>query len=616
MLRSMKIFFRNSVILTVAALLAAATTGWAMEDIELDRIVVTSSRTEEAASETGRWVDTVSEEELEFFNPQGLADALRDQTPVLIGDYGALGAQKTVSMRGSTASQVLVLIDGRPVNSARSGDIDLNTVPLDNIEKIEVLRGPASTLYGSSAMGGVINILTKDAPEEGQETEITNRFGTFRTYQEQLSHGARIKKFGYRINTGYQSSEGHRDNAAYHSQDYSGKMSYDFSENNTLTVGGGYYRDLVGTPGEITSPDINDKQKTAKSFFDVKWDAAPWPQKKIDISARIYQNDDRLEFIETPDPLDRETHRSSSRGLGVIYNQELTSFWKWVGGFDWIDHYNDSTVTAKHHYSVGAGYLVNKFKPCEKLQLNVGTRVDDYSNFGTEISPSFDAVLSAQKDLKLRFLIARSFRAPTFNDLYWPSAFGAEGNPNLLPEKGTSGEFGIEKVFSRWLRLGLTYFRSHYNNLIKWQEDTDGIWRPKNVDTAVIYGIEEDLTLAFTDTIELSMRYKFLAAKDDKTNKFLTYQPKNTIQCLLTFERLAGCNIGVQGLFVDRAYHDAANTIFLKRYYTLGLTVSKDFNENAGVFCNIDNVLNKKYETRRRFPLPGLSVRSGIKLKF
>ena len=140
-------------------------------DIELDKIVVTPSRIEESYGDTCRNVDVVTSKDIESSGSGNVAEALTDITSVNMRDYGGPGASKTIRMRGSTASQVLVLVDGRPVNNPRDGETDLNSIPLDNIERIEVVHGPASSLYGSQAMGGTVNIITRKPPKKGQKTD-------------------------------------------------------------------------------------------------------------------------------------------------------------------------------------------------------------------------------------------------------------------------------------------------------------------------------------------------------------------------------------------------------------------------------------------------------------
>jgi outer membrane cobalamin receptor len=588
---------------------------WA-EDVELEKIVVTPSRMEETYSESGRKVDIISSQDLKNLAPKDISEVLKDVPSVNISDYGSLGAKKIISIRGSTEKQVLVLVDGRPINNPRSGDVVLDTIPLDNIERIEVLHGPASSLYGSSAMGGVVNIITKQPPRKGQKTEFMSSFGTFRTYQERLSHGARFKNFGYRLNTSYQSSEGHRDNSQFNAKDVSTKLTYE------LTLNGGFYRDKLGIPGPTTSFDVDDKQIDYKNFFDLNLGLKPWVDKDREIAIRTYQNYDRLEFNEntagsTSDvAFSKNIYTTKVRGLDLQFSQRLFKDYQLICGFNHVTNLNDSTSSAKHRYIVRAGYMENRLDLWQNLKINFGARLDDYSNFGTEISPSLNLLYRLKDNLSFHFLIARSFRAPNFNDLYWPASSSSAGNPNLQPEKGITGEFGIEKSFSKFLKIGLTYFRNDYNNLIQWQKGTDKIWRPQNISSAIIQGVEQKFKLEPFDNLDIDIGYTYLWAKDDETHKYLTYQPKHKANFSINYKGLAGFKIGLVGQFVDRRFDNATNTISVKRYYVLGVRLSKDIRKNVNLFFNIDNLLNKKYQSRLGYPMPGFSATGGLKLEF
>jgi outer membrane cobalamin receptor len=602
-------------IIVALVVLICTKVGWT-GDIELEKIVVTPSRIAQTYSASARRVDIISERSLKYSNPRDISEVLEKLSSLNITNYGFLGAKKVINIRGSTEKQVLVLVDGRPINNPRSGDIDLSTIPLNNVQRIEVMAGPASSLYGSTAMGGVVNIITKTPPAQGQTLELSSSFGTFRTYQENLSYGVKHKELGLTLNSGYQSSEGHRDNSKFNARDASGKLIYELSPENKLTFQGGFYKDKLGTPGEITSPDLDDKQINRKNFFDLVWDIKPWQDKDIEVSTRAYQNYDRLEFIETPMPLDKTTHTTKARGINLKFNQEISKLYRMIYGFDWTHNLNDSSQTAKHRYIVRAGYLENQLSLWEKLKLNFGARIDDYSNFGSETLPSLGILYQLKEDLNINFLIARCFRAPTFNDLYWPRTSYAEGNPALRPEKGISGEFGIEKSFGKFLKTGLTYFRSDYDNLIKWQRDSDNIWRPKNINSAIIDGVEQEFKIAVSDFLNIDLDYTFLRAKDAKTHKYLTYQPKHKATLEVNYKTPAGFRLGLEGEFVDTRFHNTANTIYVKRYYLLGLGFSQKIGNNLNIFCRIDDFLNKRYQVIRNYPMPGFSLTGGFRLEF
>jgi outer membrane cobalamin receptor len=604
----MKNLLRILILLGVTASAAFAEDGF-----ELEKIVVTPSRYEQPHSKSGRKVNIISGAQLSQYHYKGLSEALDEIASVNIRDYGNLGAQKTIQMRGATASQVLVMVDGRPINSPRSGDLNLNTLPLENIERVEIMRGSGSSLYGSSAMGGIVNIITKKITKDKPKTELSSSFGTYRTYIDTLTHTGKIGRFGYLVATDYQSTESHRDHNEYDAKNFSDKLEYEISDSNKITLNSGFHKSKLETPGTITAIDINDYQIQLQNFIDLTYDFTT--PGDIGGLLKIYQNYDRLEFIERPDPLDKTTHTTKSRGLDIQLNREIFDFYHLLCGFNYVGNFNDSTSTAKHEYNVRAGYLENRLELLEKLHLNFGARIDDYSNFGTELNPSAGLSYDVNADTAIHILIARSFRPPTFNDLYWPSGGGLEGNPNLKPEKGISGEFGIRGKISKYLQTDLTYFRSDYDNLIKWTEDSDSVWRPHNFDSAGIQGIELENKIILTDDLELQADYTYLRAKDKKTHKYLIYQPKYKANFSLIHKNICGFKLGLRYEFVDRRFHDTANSIYVKRYYTLGVDVSRKI-KDATIFLSVNNLLDKKYEATRGYPMPGFSVTSGFKLEF
>ncbi|MFH1776427.1 MAG: TonB-dependent receptor [Candidatus Omnitrophota bacterium] len=604
-----------NIVLAGVVVLSISFACFAGDFVELEPIVVTPSRFAESYEESGRSVSIITTEDIKFQHPNDVSDVLKGAASITINNYGAVGANKTINMRGATAQQVLVMVDGRPINNPRSGDIDLSTVAVEDIERIEVLRGPASSMYGSSAMGGVVNIITKNPPKHGQETKLISSFGTFRTYQERLSHRAGFENLGYTINAGYNNSEGQRDNSKYQAKDINSKIIYEFGTDNRINLNAGFFEDNLGLPGLVTYPDTDDEQIDRKNFLDLIWDAKPWND-QIEISSRVYQNYDRLEFIETPTPLDKATHTTKTKGINLKYNQQIFSGYRAICGFDYISNLNDSTVTEKHNYTVRAAYLENQLNFRDKLKLNFGVRVDDYSNFGSEVSPSFNLLYKLDDSTKAHFLISRSFRAPTFNDLYWPLSSFAEGNANLKPEKGITGEIGIERIFSEICRAELTYFSSEHDDLINWQQDTDGLFRPNNIDAAEINGIEQRWNVQLFDELHIDFNYTYLRAKDKKIGKHIIYQPKHKAGTSLKYTGLFGMNMGLKWQFQDRRFHNASNTVYIKRHHVFTLNMDKNIKDNINIFFNLDNLLNRKYQSVRDYPLPGFALTGGMKIEF
>ena len=588
------------------------------EDVNLDKIVVTPSRIEESSGDVGRSVDVVTAGDIEKGGDQNLADALTDLTSVDISNYGGPNATKSIRMRGSTAAQVLVLMDGRPINNPREGEVDLSGIPLDNISRVEVMHGPGSSLYGSSAMGGVVNIITKNPPKEGQKTELYSSFGTARTYIERMLYGAKVSKFGFLISGGYQGSEGFRENSELSAKDCNLKLGYELNSENNLSLNSGFYKSKTGAPGSLSWPDTDDKQNVLKRFFDFNWSFKL--DERTGLLAKAYQNYDRLEFMENSTTYTKDIHTTIVRGLDLQLDKQLFDIYRIVCGFNYVKNMNNSTVSTKHEYNVTAGYLENRLDLFDKkLNVNLSARIDDYSNFGTEINPSLSMLYKLSESIKFHGLISRSYRVPTFNDLYWDKD-GMIGNPNLNPEKGITGEIGVDARINKYFSSGLTYYHSDYDNLINWMPISDTVWQVKNIGSAVIDGIEFENKIYLSDNLEWDIDYTFLKAMDDKDHKYLIYQPKHKIDSSLKYKDHNGLTVELRGQFTDKRFHSIDDpyigTVKVKRFFVLGLSASKKFKSGITCFASIDNLLNKSYQVIRDYPMPGFSFTGGAKLEF
>jgi outer membrane cobalamin receptor len=605
-------------VLTIVVVSVFSASAYA-EDIRLKKIIITPSRFEESQSASTRAVDVITSDEIALQSTKTVADVLSDITSLNISDYGALGATKNIRMRGATAAQVLVLVDGRPVNSPRDGEVDLNTIPLETIERIEVVHGPVSSLYGSQAMGGTINIVTKDPPAQKSHTEFTTSFGTFRTYAERLLQGGRIGDFGYLMTGGYEGSRGYRDNGEFRARDFNAKFNYAFGDKNTVTFSTGFYKSRAGTPGLVSAIDVDDEQGDLKNFADLTWESNPLHGLRL--AAKVYQNYEQLSFMEnTPGslydiPFDKYTHTTYARGLDMQAGMQFNKYYRALCGFNYVANGNDSTSSGKYRYIVRAGYFENQIDIIDALTINASVRSDDYSNFGRQTSPSASLRYAFDENNAIRASVSRSFRAPTFNDLYWPDEGWIKGNPKLEPEKGFTREIGFTSRLTPRLTSGITYYCSDFDNLINWVEK-NFVWMPENIDSARIKGVECQNTIAVTDNLGCDVAYTFLKAQNESTRKYLIYQPKHKLDCALTYKGLGDLLIKLKGQFTNTRFHDADNNIKVKRFCVVGLDVSKRLTKQVTGYVSCTNVLGKNYQVIRDYPMPGFSVTGGMKVEF
>ncbi len=582
-------------------------------NIELEKIVVTPLGIEQPYAQTSRSIDVIRFKETDTIYSQLISEPLDRLTSSSIINYGSLGALKSIRIRGSTAEQVLVLLDSRPINDPRSGQSELHQIPIESIERIEVIKGPASAIYGSSALGGVVNIITKK-PSEKPKVTLESRFGTFKTFHESFSHSATIKDLGYYLNYTYDSSLGHRDNSQYRAHNLTTKLDYHVSENNRLYFNAGDFEDEAGTPGDIARPDLDDFQFDFKNYLDLGWSAQLFENSNINL--RGYQNVDRLEFVESYNPLNKNSAKSKVRGLIFQYDQEFYDFYKVIFGFDGKDNKVNSSTVGKHRYVVRSPFLQNEISIGEDLNLNFGARWDDYSNFGKESTPSAGLTYRITDGAKLRVNYSKGFRAPTFNDLYWPFDGFTEGNPALRPEKGWSWEGGFDIEYANGLKINATYFTNKLKDLINWAPGTDFVWRPTNVDSANIDGVELETTLPLLKGLSANLGYTYLNPMDINRDRYLIYRAKNKFDFGLNYELDSKFNIRFYGQSLGRRYIDTSNSELLQEDLIAYLDASYKINNNLTTFLSIDNIFNKKYARVYGYPMPGFAITGGMKAEF
>ncbi len=241
-------------------------------EVELGQVVVTATRTEVEISDSPQPISVITKEEIMNTPDRTIPEVIQRAAGVLITNNGPLGSLTSANIRGSEAEQVLIMIDGRRINDAQNGQFDLSALPLtkDEIERIEVLRGGASALYGSDAMGGVINIITKSPPKEPY-ARVSSSFGRFGTQEYSLSTRWKPGSLGYGLFASWGRSDGYRPNSDYKGWTIGGDLSYDLPWKGELKVSARNIQKDIGLPGPITFSDPDDRQKDNLTQLDLNY---------------------------------------------------------------------------------------------------------------------------------------------------------------------------------------------------------------------------------------------------------------------------------------------------------------------------------------------------------
>tara|TARA_B100000315_G_scaffold258361_1_gene310183 strand:+ start:129 stop:2015 length:1887 start_codon:yes stop_codon:yes gene_type:complete len=628
MLRVFKLFgFIGSFILLANSGLAEETDSLnsGKYNIDLGKIVITASKLEQAYKYATQNISVISREDIESGPILEISEILDLLPSVDIQEYGAIGTVRTIHSRGSTSQQVLTLIDGRPINTPRDGLTDLSQISLSNIDRIEVLRGPASNIYGASAVGGVINIITKSG-KEGGETNISGRYGSFATNIDSITHGNKIKDFDYFISYDYITSHGHRENSGHQSHNVNTKLGYQINDRNRVAVAGGYYNAETGSPGPTTFIDLDDRLETFNKYFDFTYNGKILQGQ--DILFKFYYNSDRLEFRESLNPTDKGVHHTKLYGLESQISQTFFDIFRTAIGVDYKDNRLNSSTSAKHRYYVNGLYFESEVDLLTESDfflnnatLKFGNRWDQYSNFGDHFSPSASLSFWFFDTIKLHALAAGSFRAPTFNDLYWPTEDfgifgGLEGNPNLDPEEAISYEAGLSTYLFNQFKTDITFFKSEFKDLIEWAQDDALWWRPTNLSGATVKGAEVETEFVLRDNLKFNLNYTYMESRNNENGFNLAYRPKHLYKLKTRYSPIEKLELGCNFIFKSSRYTNATNSLSLAHDWTVDLSAAYQLNDYAKVEFDVKNLLNRLYEEQRGYPLPQRTFYGGLKLSF
>ncbi|MCB4790394.1 MAG: TonB-dependent receptor [Elusimicrobia bacterium] len=572
----------------------------------------------------------ITETQIKNMNEGTLGDVIRHEVGLNPSLTGTFGAESNLMIRGAASPQVLVLIDGRKVNALSSGIADLSTVPLDNIERIEIIRGAASAIYGANAIGGVINIITKKPKDPEPVVAIGLSYGSFSTQSQSINIGTKKENTSFMITGSRNLSDGWRDNSGYDSKDMFLDLGYNTVNFGNFDFSGTYFTSSLGTPGLGVSLDKYDgniellattpeaKQTEEKKNVSLK------NEKKLGenlIKTTLYFSNERINF---KDPLNLDWTTGAVSPIdtdykSTIYNGEVqvNTLYNITAGFEWsLERYQQSNLMTNldeisNSRVNSAVYAQDKIN-AGSLTILPGLRFDSNSSFGSILSPKVTLVYAINEALKVSANSGRAWRSPTFNDLYYPIS----GNINLKPEDGISSDIGIEYNKTTTM-AGVTVFLTETKDLIEWAPSASNpnIWMPSNVSTSRQSGAEFVLKYKIFTGFFHKLNYTYLWALDTTQNTVLFYRPCNTVNSAFTYLFPSNLKFELDTKYVSSQETNSVPTQ-LPAYtlYDFGLT--KEFGPDAQLWAKVKNATDEKYQTRLGYPVPGRTVFVGIKIKF
>jgi outer membrane cobalamin receptor len=611
----------------------------------IDGIVITATRSPSLSNTIPASVDIIDKVKLDHQNPQNLAEVLNTVQGLYIKDYGGLGGIKTISMRGSNAEQVLVLLDGQRLNNAQTGQVDFSTITLAGVEKVEVVHGGNSALYGADAMGGVINLITrKENEKSGFGGSLKTLFGSFDSrawegslhYQQQQFSAAityhNLQSAGNYTFADLQGQKQRRNNNDLFARDLFSRVNFNFGDpqwQQKLNLSYKYYYAQRGSPGTLSYPSATSRLYNRMNYINAIYSGKMFNLLN-DFQLQGYAHYDWNRYASDDYDIHTEnSFRNGTYGLEAQLKMVLSAAHQRIWGtgmrYDWM---TGSTFTVGHHRMVYDLFIQDEIEypfdqsTLKSLLLIPAVRFDFFSDFGSHFSPKIGSTLNFASgwNIAIKGNVGLTYRAPVFNELYWPEDEWSRGNPHLRPENGYDWDIGLRMrpPLLAGALVDLTYFCIRMNDLIAWQfQDTKYV--PQNIDKTSSRGVEFNLNLQpVKNAVIISYNYTYLSAVDLTTHKTLNYRPRHSGNLALILS-WAGLQLELQSQSVSQRYTDAANTQRLAPYSIYNIIFSTRYafgNFEPKLSLQVINVQNRQYQIIQDQPLPGRELRLNIGLAF
>jgi len=594
------------------------------EKQEEEQVVVIANRTERPLADVGASVTVIDEDEIRESQEAAVLDLLRTTPGVTVSRNGAIGAVSTLRIRGAEAGQTLVLIDGIKVNdlSAPAGEFNFANLTTANIERIEVLRGPESTLYGSDAIGGVINIVTKKAGKPFS-AGIQVEGGSFATVNSALNLGLKKDRFSGNFSfnafrtSGISAADSENSNSERDKfRTVSGQTNLLYALSNALTAEGFFrfadsrteYDSYDFLSGAFVDGDgVTDNEELLGAFA-LKWIGFGG---QFEGRARVsWANTDRLDSEFSAPAFSSDSKNRTVDLLATVHISARTSL---IAGGQFQANGIEAEVfglfasTLSGEADINSVFSEVSFSPKDNLHLTAGVRHDDHERFGGHTTFRVTANFRIpETGTILRANWGEGFKAPTLFQL-----FSAFGDPALRPEQAAGWEIGAEQpLFHNKARLTVTYFFRKTKNQIDFDLMT---FSYGNIARSRAKGIEVILIADLADNLTVSGNYTRLDAVNPDTGLQLPRRPKNIFNATVTWRPTGKLSL-VAGLNSTGRQIDGAVT--LQGFRVVDVRASYRVDDQISFYGRIENALDADYQEVAGFGTPGIAAYAGVRGEF
>ncbi len=611
-------------------------------------VTVTANRIETPIAETATAVTVITREDLEKYQKTTVLEALDGVLGLSFSQNGPAGSQAALYIRGANPEHTKVMIDGMELNDpiTPGRTFDMGLLMVESIDRIEIIRGPQSTLYGSDAMGGVINIITRQ--QRGKPRMLfSTQGGSYNSLTGNAELFGGTENISYSFGTTYFATEGfsaagrqyegNTEEDGYKNLTISGRLGFHLPNNIDLNIGvrsinsrleaDNFGGDFGDDPNAIQ--DYNSLLLTGSAqglFARNRWES------KLTLSFLDYdrKHDNPTDDLH-PTDTDNSFYQSSLLKLGwqnQVFAHESntvtlgTEYWNETGESEYFSESIwgpfESIFPEQQAHNFGV-YLQDQIKVAGQFFATLGARYDHHSQAGGALTyrmaPSY---YLSQSGTRFKATLGSGFKAPTLYQLYAPATFfGPIGNENLKPEESTGWDIGIEQqLLNKRLILGALYFSNTFINLI----DFNYAHGYLNVGRASTRGGEFFVRAQATTNLQLAAEYTRTEAKNDDTGERLLRRPQDKFVAKLGYRLVKKGNIGFSLIHVGKREdlffeNFGSKRVILESYTLLNIAAAYDMLPYLQIFLRMDNILDQEYEMIKGYGTPGFSVYFGFRLK-
>ena len=583
--------------------------------VGLKPLSVTRTRT----SDTPSSITVITQKKIKEKQYTQVLNLLREEVGVEVVQSGPLGTATSVFMRGAESSSTLVLVDGIQVNSNTLGSFNFADITIENIEKIEILRGPQSTLWGSDAVGGVINIITKRGKGNPRHS-FSFEGGSFGTFKESINSSGDLGFIDYSVSVARTDSDGfsaanenrgNTENDGYENTTVSTRLGRNFLDDGRVDFIGRFTKVIT----EFDSFGFVDGKPFSKS--DAYYLALPIQKTMMDRWDLKVNPTLAYEFLRTLDPggFTRKSHiLNRTHGVDVQNNVEINNYFSTTFGYEYESRNGVNEESSLRDTIINNGFYVQAQCHCgERLVLTAGFRHDINSVFEDPTTHKFEGAYRFLKTgTRIRGAYATGFRAPTLNELFFPNF----GTSTLKPEESTSWEVGLDQnLMGDKVIIAVTYFETDFENLIETVDLGGFIFRAQNVAKATVKGVETAINIVLPKNFRVSTSYTWLKARDDDGEPLQRRAEHNfSVNLNHTWREKLNTLVGVRVRSDTRS--NSTGTLITSAFTTVRAALSYQVTKNLKLTARGENLFDENYEENFGFGTAGVSGYGGFTWTF